>query len=83
MDQVVGYVGLLGNATTAAKVGFFLNQHRESLMVDDDTLESLREQLPKQPHYLNRGTRKGCRLISDWNLLVPEEILNRSWAEVL
>jgi predicted transcriptional regulator of viral defense system len=83
MDQVVGYVGLLGNATTAAKVGFFLNQHRESLMVDDNALESLREQLPKQPHYLNRGTRKGCRLISDWNLLVPEDILNRSWAEVL
>lgn len=83
MDQVVGYVGVLGNATTTAKVGFFLEQHRESLMVDDDTLESLREQVPKQPHYLNRGIRKGCRLISDWNLLVPEEILNRSWEEVL
>ena len=83
MDQVVGYVCLLGNATTTAKVGFFIDQHRESLMVDDGTLEPLREHVPKQPHYLNRGTRKGCRLISDWNLLVPEEILNRSWAEVL
>ena len=52
-------------------------------MVDDDTLESLREQAPKQPHSLNRGIRKGGRLIRDWNLLVPEELLNRSWAEVL
>jgi len=83
MEQVVDYVGLLGNATTAAKVGFFLDQHRESLMAADDTLESLRELAPKQPHYLSRGNRKGCRLIRTWNLLVPEEILNRSWEEVL
>jgi predicted transcriptional regulator of viral defense system len=83
MDQVIDYVGLLGNATTAAKVGFFLDQHRESLMVADDTLESLRELVPKQPHYLNRGYRKRCRLISTWNLLAPAEILNRSWEEVL
>lgn len=83
MDQVVRYVGLLGNATTAAKVGFFLDQHRESLMVDDNSLNPLREQIPKQPHYLNRGKRQGCRLVGEWNLLVPEEILNRSWEDVL
>jgi predicted transcriptional regulator of viral defense system len=83
MDQVVDYVGLLGNATTAAKVGFFLEQHRESLMVADYTLESIHELIPKQPHYLSRRNRKGCRLSRTWNLLVPDEILNRSWAEVL
>jgi len=83
MDQVVDYVGLLGNATTAAKVGFFLDQHRESLMIADATLESLRELVPKQPHYLSRGNRKGCRLVRTWNLLAPSEILDRSWEEVL
>ena len=83
LDKVTEYVNLLGNATTAAKVGFFLEQHKEPLMVDDIHLKPLWEMKPKQPHYLIRGDRKDCRLISNWNLLVPEEIHNRSWAEVL
>ena len=81
-DQVIRYVELLGNATTAAKVGLFLSQHRESLMVDDDSVKALKIHVPRQPHYLVRRSRSGCKLVSEWNLLVPEEILNRSWDEV-
>ena len=33
LDLVMRYVLALGNATTAAKVGFFLDQHRDALMV--------------------------------------------------
>ncbi len=83
LDQVVRYVELLGNSTTAAKVGFFLEQHRESLLLEDDTLKPLKSLIPSQPHYLIRSSRSGCKLVSDWNLLVPEEILNHSWDEVL
>lgn len=83
LDQVVRYVELLGNSTTAAKVGFFLEQHGEALMIEDDTLKALRSLAPRQPHYLIRSVRSGCRLVSGWNLLVPEEILNHSWDEVL
>ncbi len=82
LDQVVRYVKLLGNSTTAAKVGFFLDQHRESLLVEDDTLKPLRSLIPSQPHYLIRSSRSGCKLVSAWNLLVPEEILDHSWDEV-
>ena len=82
-DQIIEYVLLLENATTAAKAGFFLEQHKETLMVDDAHLNPLRSLRPRQPHYLERGKRKGCRWVKDWNLLVPEEILNRSWDEVL
>ena len=82
LEQVFHYVELLGNSTTAAKVGFFLDRHREALMVENDTLNSLRNLIPRQPHYLIRGSRSQCRLVSAWNLLVPEEILNWSWAEV-
>ena len=74
---------LLGNSTTAAKVGFYLDQHREALMVEDDTLNALRSLGPSQPHYLMRSVRSGCKLVSGWNLLVPEEILSHSWDEVL
>ncbi len=83
LDQVVQYVLLLENATTAAKVGFFLEQHKETLMVDDTHLNPLRKLRPRQPHYLIRGKRKGCQWAKGWNLMIPVEILNTSWGEVL
>ena len=83
LNQVVEYALLLGNATTAAKVGFFLDQHREPLMVDDKHLRRLRKHLPKQPHYLERGKRESGDLVADWRLIVPRQILDRSWQGVL
>ncbi|MDE0027458.1 MAG: hypothetical protein OXP69_23855 [Spirochaetaceae bacterium] len=83
LDQVVEYTRLLENATTAAKVGFFLEQHREPLMVEETHLDALRDLRPQQPHYLARARRKGCQWVKGWNLMIPSEILNRSWGEVL
>ena len=83
LDQVIEYVLLLENATTAAKVGFFLEQHNETLMAGDAHLNPLRSLRPRQPHYFVRGKRKGCQWVKDWNLLIPVEILNRSWGVVL
>lgn len=83
LDQVVEYTQLLENATTAAKVGFFLKQHRETLMVEDVHLNPLRKLRPRQPHYLVRGKRKGGQWVKEWNLMIPAEILNKSWGEVL
>lgn len=83
LDKVVGYALLLGNATTVAKVGFFLEQHREPLMVEEKHLKPLHDLLPKQPHYLNRDKRNSGRLVSEWNLVVPLEVLERRWMEVL
>jgi predicted transcriptional regulator of viral defense system len=82
LDQVVEYALLLKNGTTAAKVGFFLEQHRQTLMVNDSHLDSLRSLRPRKPHYIMRTSRKPGRLVSNWNLVVPGEILNRSWQEV-
>ncbi len=83
LEEVVEYVVLLENATTAAKVGFFLDQHKERLLVDDKHLEILHSSKPKRPHYLLRGEKKGGKWIKEWNLIVPEEILNRSWTRIL
>lgn len=83
LDTVVEYVRILGNATTAAKVGFFLDQCREALMVDEAHLQALREMRPRHPHYLDRSSRVPGRLASEWNLVVPKELLDRSWGEVL
>jgi predicted transcriptional regulator of viral defense system len=83
LEEVVEYALLLDNSTTIAKVGFFLDQHRDALMVGDEQLRRLREHRPKKPHYLSRNNEGPARLVSDWNLVVPESILRRSWTEVL
>lgn len=82
LDKVVKYALLLGNATTIAKVGFFLEQHRDELMVEEVHLRTLRGHRPRDPHYMVRGGRKSGHLMTKWNLVVPMEVLERSWAEV-
>ena len=81
LDLVVEQARLLDNATTAAKVGYYLEQHAETLMVEEKHLEPLRARRPKQPHYLERG--KSGKLISDWNLVVPAFLVERSWQDVI
>ena len=83
VDQVVEYALLLGNATTAAKVGLFFDQHREALMVEERHLKPLRHRRPRQPHYLDRARGNSPCLVADWNLVVPKDVLERSWGEVL
>jgi predicted transcriptional regulator of viral defense system len=83
LDQVLAYALLLDNATTTAKVGFFLEQHKNQLMVDESCLQRLRGLRPRQPHYLERGSRRDCYWAKEWNLMIPRAILNRTWGEVL
>ena len=83
MNLVTEYVLLLENATTAAKVGFFLEQNRRNLPVSDSWLNLLRALRPKKPHYMVPGKRGDCKLVRDWNLMVPVEVLTKSWGEVL
>jgi len=82
-DKVIEYVRLLENATTAAKVGLFLEQHKENLMISDDYLESLKKLRPRKPHYMIRGMRENCSMVKDWNLIVPDAILEKSWEEAV
>lgn len=82
LDAVTEYAFKLASAVTVAKVGFYLEQHREALMVEDRHLERLRERAPGRPMYLERSTREPGRLLTRWNLVVPERMLDRGWAEV-
>ena len=82
LDKVIEYVELLEKATTAAKVGFFLEQHRDTLMVEDKYLKAIKKLCPVKPHYFDRKARNG-KLVKEWNLIVPQEVLDKSWEEVL
>lgn len=82
LDDVIQYTLLLENRTTVGKVGFFLEQHAESLMVEAKHLERLRAHQPNKPHYLERGGKGPSRYVRGWNVVVPEKLLARSWQDV-
>lgn len=79
--KVVEYALLLKNATTLAKVGFFLEQRPSHLAVDKDLINPLLAYVPKQPHYMDRLSRGQGKYFAKWRLIVPREIINRSWQE--
>ena len=80
LDAVLDYARALGSALTAGRVGFYLEQHREPLMVEGPHIEALHELAPAQPRYLDARRERG-KLVAGWNLVVPERILARSWSE--
>lgn len=82
VEQVVEYALLLRNATVVAKVGFYLDQHREELMLSDRHLTPLRQHIPRQPVYWQRSERAPGRLASTWNIVVPQFIWERAWDEL-
>ncbi len=81
LDAVIDYALRLGSALTVARLGFFLEQHRETLMVEDRHLDALRVHAPAQPRYLDSARESG-KLVAAWNLVVPERVLERAWEEV-
>jgi predicted transcriptional regulator of viral defense system len=81
LSAVVEHTLKRSSALTTARVGFFLEQHREELFVEEAHLRPLREHAPRQPQYLDRK-RAGGRLVKPWNLIVPERVLHRTWSEV-
>jgi predicted transcriptional regulator of viral defense system len=82
MDDIIHYLMLLDNATTTAKVGFYLEQQQERLMIPQQKLEMLQKQKPKSPRYMFRAKRKG-KLVPQWNLIVPDGVLAREWEETV
>jgi predicted transcriptional regulator of viral defense system len=82
LNKVVEYALLLNNATSIAKLGFFLEEHKELLSVDEDILKALQEKIPNNIHYLERHKRESGKLIKRWNLVVPHSIIKRTWEEL-
>ncbi|MDR0621448.1 MAG: transcriptional regulator [Deltaproteobacteria bacterium] len=70
LDAVIDYTKVLGNSTTAAKVGYYLAGRSVDLGVKRRHLSALSALKPNQPHYLDRSRRRNGRLVSEWNLMV-------------
>lgn len=80
LSDVVEYALKLGSAIAIARAGFFLEQHKEALFVTDEHLQPLRAKRPRQARYFDERREDG-RLLKEWNLIVPERIMKRTWEE--
>ena len=81
VDRVVEHAVASGNATAVARVGFYLEQRREELLLEEAHLKALERHTPGQPRYMDPATRQPGRLIRRWNLVVPLWVLERRWEE--
>jgi predicted transcriptional regulator of viral defense system len=54
-----------------ACIGWFLERHRERFFVPEKFLARIERKRPLSPHYVPRG-RRGGRLSTRWNLVLPE-----------
>lgn len=81
LDLVIQYALALENATTIAKVGFFLETHQDDFAVNEQHLSKLKRFIPRNKHYMDHNTKKPSKLIKQWNLMVPIEILGKQWEE--
>lgn len=81
IEKVVEYALLLDNATTISLVGFYLEQHQKELDVKDRQLKKLAVKRPKKPHYIDRKQKCSNKFNARWNIIIPEEIIERSWNE--
>ena len=54
----------------------------EDLKLEEKHFKKIEELRPKQPSYFDWRTKSG-KLNKEWNLIVPEEVLNKTWEEIL
>lgn len=80
-EKLLKYLKALGNATTNAKVGFFLQRHTNIIGDDQTFLNKLKEMIPASVHYFDRSRVDRVKLAREWNLAVPEYMWNEGWEE--
>lgn len=80
LETVATYCELVdGGVALRAKVGFFLDQHREQWGIDDHALAPLRPPDRPAPFYLDPASHSRCRYVPQWNVMAPVEVLERQW----
>lgn len=82
-EKVLRYAFALNNSTTIAKVGFYMQTRQSDWKISEKDLDKLKTRLPKSTHYLERGKRSGGKYIKEWRIVVPIELLNQNWEELL
>jgi predicted transcriptional regulator of viral defense system len=81
VPDVITYCLLLNNRILAAKVGYFLEQRQGAFAVGEDVLKPLLDKKPLTAQSLLTDNREQGRLIKKWNIILPINLLNKTWDE--
>jgi len=81
INKIIEYALLLNNATTIAKVGFYLSERQKELKIPFEAFNKLQANCPKSPHYVDSEARKNGMLINDWNIIIPKSLYSKKWEE--
>lgn len=81
-EDAVHYAILLNNATTIAKIGFYLRLRQKDFQISEHYFDQLKKHLPRSVHYLDRNNRKNGKYIKEWRLVVPNELVKQHWEDV-
>jgi len=80
VEAVAAYCQLRdGGPALRAKVGFFLDQHRELWGIDHSDLDQFRPQDPAPAVHLDPAPIELTHYVEEWNLVVPVEVVERQW----
>ena len=83
VEVVAAYCQLRdGGPALRAKVGFFLDQHRDLWGIASGDLGQFRPTRPERragPFHLDPAPVKWTRFVNGWNLVVPVEVVERKW----
>ncbi len=60
---------------------YFLEQRQGAFKVDNNALKSLIKLKPSIPQYILSNRNLPSKLVKNWNLIIPKNILNQSWEE--
>ncbi len=82
IERIIEYALRLDNATTIAKLGFFLEQHQQQFSVKEEQLNLLEKHKPKSKHYMQHSEKEPIQYLSRWNLIVPVSVATKSWEEL-
>lgn len=79
LEELISYVELLDNGTTAAKVGFLLESKSKEWFVEEADIRRLAALAPSNPRYADQN--RPSSFVSRWNLMVPDELIHQ-WGHV-
>jgi predicted transcriptional regulator of viral defense system len=71
-----------GNRTLAALVGWWLEKRREDFLVEDETLDRLRQVVPPATRAVMGADPESGVRTGDWNLIVPSELAGPAFEDL-
>lgn len=83
VHHIYEYTRLLNSATTTAKVGFYLRLRQQEWAIDENYFVELKKHLPISVHYMDRQKRRDGKYIKEWRIVVPQELIQAEWQEIL